>query len=525
MSKEKRGSTGKAPPTWPAWAGGSMTLPSVCSTAWPVEGPPRPRTQTLAAETRDWQTWLHEEFPIYVKAPFAPRHLGLWAWLDALTPGVRPRPKVDIWPRGGAKSTTTELGCAWVGRTGKRRFGLYVSKTQEMADRHIQAIAALFEQLRVERALNEYGASKGWTRQMLRTAHGFNMLAIGLDKGVRGVKLDELRPDFIVLDDVDDRHDTQATVKRKCEIITESILPAEAPDCATLFVQNRIHANSIATQLADGTADFLLDRLPVVEEPAVVDLATELQTRDDGTTYYAITAGRPTWDGQSLKTCEAQINTWGLTAFLREAQHDVTEPDGGMFSHLDYRRCSWDEVPWKQILATVVWCDPAVTDTDQSDSHGIQADALHQDGTIYRLWSWEQRSSPQATIRQALLKAIDLKAEYLGIETDQGGDTWRSVWQEALRQIREEGLLPQGVRVPNFRSAKAGAGHGSKAHRASQMLVDYEQGRIVHVLGTHTVLEKALRRFPVAKPFDLVDACYWGWTDLRKRGSGGGLIR
>jgi hypothetical protein len=46
------------------------------------------------------------------------------------------------------------------------------------------------------------------------------------------------------------------------------------------------------------------------------------------------------------------------------------------------------------------------------------------------------------------------------------------------------------------------------------MLTDYERGRIIHVLGTHEVLERALKRFPVQKPYDLVDAAGWSWRDL-----------
>jgi len=52
------------------------------------------------------------------------------------------------------------------------------------------------------------------------------------------------------------------------------------------------------------------------------------------------------------------------------------------------------------------------------------------------------------------------------------------------------------------------------------MLTDYEHGTIVHVLGTHATLERGLRRFPLRKPFDLVDAAYWSWRDLRDMGSG-----
>jgi hypothetical protein len=493
----------------------------------------------LPDETRPWDTWLRQEFPEYVTAPFAPHHIGLWEWIEALVPGIRPRPKVDIWSRGGAKSSTVELGCARVGRKLSRWFGLYVSKTQDMSDRHVQAIAGMFERLRIDRALNEYGYSKGWTRQLLRTAHGFNLLAIGLDKGVRGVKLDELRPDFIVLDDVDDRHDTPAAVQKKIELITENILPAGSPDCAVLFVQNLIHNKSIASMLADGTAEFLLSRLPVVKEPAILDLTYELRHRDDGTPYYAITGGKPTWEGQNLAISEAQINDWGLTAFLREAQHEVEDPDGGMYSHLVYRRCAAEDVP--PLARVAVWCDPAVTETDDSDSHGIQCDGLGENSVLYRLVSWEQRTSPLDVLCRAFVIAIERGAECVGVETDQGGDTWHSVYNEAWRTLtmdeadlpadldpritahraRLEALRASGKRVyqPPFRSAKAGSSGMSKAARGAQMLADYERGRIVHVLGTHIVLERGLRRFPKAKPFDLHDAAFWSWHYL----TGGGM--
>lgn len=537
MQVARRGLTNKAPPTWQSFLNVSIDLPSVSLTDWPGAVTPLLH-QDIPPEMRTWDKWLAEEFPSYVKASFAPRHIALWEWLDMLTPGTRPRSKVDIWPRGGAKSTTTELGCAWVGRQHKRRFGLYVSGTQDQADKHVQSIAALFEHLGIERAVNEYGASKGWTRQLLRTAHGFNVLSIGLDKGVRGVKLDELRPDLIILDDVDSRHDTPTTVQKKIEIITENILPAGSPDCAVLFVQNRIHNKSIASILADGTAEFLLDRLPVTEEPAAHNLTYEMRERGDGTPYYAVTGGTPTWEGQSLEVIEAQINVWGLTAFLREAQHDVDEPDGGMFSHLQYRRCRADEVP--PLVRTTVWCDPAVTETDDSDSYAVHCDGLAENKDIYRLYSWEDRTSPLDALCRAIVVALEYGGECVGVETNQGGDTWHVVYNESWRvlTIPDEELpkdLDQRIRMhrarlatlrsagkmivqPPFRSAKAGS-NASKTERNSKMLADYERFRFVHVLGTHIVLERALRRFPKAKPFDLTDAAFWSWFYL----SGGGF--
>ena len=165
----------------------------------------------------------------------------------------------------------------------------------------------------------------------------------------------------------------------------------------------------------------------------------------------------------------------------------------------------------------VVWLDPAVTKTDQSDSAAVQVDGIDDTGTIYRLWSWEKRATPQEAMSMALQKAIEYKAISVGVETDQGGDTWLSVYREACNELRLRGVM--GMRTvkdfPAFRSAKAGEGHGPKVHRASLMLADYEKGRLVHVEGTHNTLERALNRFPLTKPYDLTDVCYWGWHDLR----------
>lgn len=258
----------------------------------------------------------------------------------------------------------------------------------------------------------------------------------------------------------------------------------------------------------------MTDRIVSGPHPAIEGMAYEQQ---EG--RYVITGGKATWEGQSLERCQEMMDDMGLTAFLSECQHDVEAPPGGIFSHLTYQHCAWDEVPWGDIINTTVWVDPAVTDTDRSDSMGIQADGIATDGKIYRLWSWEQVTNPEDALRRAILKAFELGADTVGVETDQGGDTWKSVYRAACQMLISSSDYPDitvDTPLPRFKSARAGAGHGPKAHRASQMLVDYEHGKFVHVLGTHTMLEKALYRFPLTKPLDLTDACYWAWYELRK---------
>lgn len=302
--------------------------------------------QPLAGATLPWRAWLEKWFPAVCRYPFAERHEGYWDWLEGLTPGVPPPAFVAVWPRGGAKSTTTELGVVRCGVKLSRRFVLYVSGTQDQANKHVGSIAAFMERAGIERAVSPYGHSKGWNVSLLRTANGFNVAALGLDAASRGVKLDEYRPDLIILDDIDALHDTPQTVAKKIETITDTVLPTGSADCAVAFVQNRIHEDSVMSQVADGTADFLAVREPVSEEPAIRGLTVEAVPQGPGLpNRWKITGGTPTWEGQSLDICQQQIDTFGLGSFRRECQHEVRGATGTFFDVTKINYIDASELP------------------------------------------------------------------------------------------------------------------------------------------------------------------------------------
>ena len=483
----------------------------------------------------EWQPWLQELFPNYVTHPFAPRHVELWNWLSEIWPGIRPRPFVALWPRGGAKSTSAELGVVWLGAHMARKYTWYVSSTQEKADKHVENIGTTLESSQVERyypdlasrKVNKYGSSRGWRRNRLRTAKGLTIDAVGLDTGARGAKVEEQRPDFIVLDDFDELEDSIAVTMKKIRMITQTILPAGSNDCAVLVIQNLVAPDSIASQLGDGRADWLLDKILSGPFPAVEGLAYE--QNPDGT--FRITAGTATWEGQSLDICQDQIKTWGISSFLKEAQHEV-EQSGGRWDHIEFIHIDWDKLP--RFVVKVVWVDPAVTSTDNSDCQGIMAGGLGVDHKIYTLFSWEGITSPEDALERAIRKAVELGAERVGVETDQGGDLWKSAYTAALKKIQaevaqkwEEYIIDWKIKNPTekklparpdivwprFVSDKAGSGYGSKAERNDRMRASYERGEVRHAIGTHSVLERALKRFPI-DPLDLADAAFWVWNDL-----------
>src|SRR5690606_28454667 len=110
------------------------------------------------------------------------------------------RARVEVWPRGGGKSTTTESGCVYVGSkpVPGRKFVLYVSSTQEQANKHVQSVSSMFLHIGIRPAKDVLGRQQGWKMEMIRTNNGFSMVGMGLDSAMRGAKIDENRPDLII---------------------------------------------------------------------------------------------------------------------------------------------------------------------------------------------------------------------------------------------------------------------------------------------------------------------------------------
>lgn len=471
---------------------------------------------------KTWDDWATYFFPKIAYAPFGEHHKLAWEWAWNLRRGETQRPLVCIWPRGGAKSSTAEMLVAMLGATGRRKYALYVRSSQEQANGSVQNIASLLQSPLFAKhypevakpMINQFGQRRGWRQNRLITNSGFTIDAFGLDAALRGIKVDEMRPDLIIFDDIDEKHDSLSAIEKKIATITTSIMPAGSGDAVILAIQNMIRDDGFFGRMAKGDADYMRDAIVSGPIPAIEGLEYEEIWDEEANRYvYKIVAGTPTWAGQDIATSETQMTRWGLSAFLIEAQHEINYDEGGTYQDVDFKQIDLADCP--QFKRVVCWVDPAVTDSDESDSQGIQIDALGTDNKIYRLYSFERRTSPKRVIELAIQKAFAYGAQEFGVETDQGGDLWFDTYVTALNGLREAGLVDEDW-TPRFRSAKAGS-IGSKRHRQDIMRAAYDRDDFRHVRGTHTVLEAALKRFPVRKPYDLADAAFWCYDSLRRR--------
>lgn len=446
--------------------------------------------------------WLSLMYPRTVTRPMGDHHLELWEWVEEIEASAEHvDPFVAAWSRGGAKSSSAELAVARLGLTGRRGYAWIVRATQANADKMLANVAHLLEAESVaihypehaDRKLSKYGHSRGWNSSRLRTAGGLTVDAIGLDTAARGLKVEDLRPDLIVLDDVDGKEDTERATAKKLRTITHSVLPAGTAATAVLVAQNLIIPNGIVSRLVDGRADFLARRRVSGPVPALLDMEVEAEQTPEGFSRAVIVGGSPTWEGQTVAECQALMDLIGLTSFRQECQHEVHSRVGALWSE-DMILRDFD-VP--DLVRVVVGVDPSGGRAEI----GIVAAGIDAAGVV---WILADRTQPGARgVKNWASASVSALAAFNGdrvvAERNFGGDM-----VEAVLRAEDE-TVP--VKLVN-------ASRGKRL-RAEPVAALYERGRVRHA-GYFPALEAEMCGWLPDDPTspNRLDALVWAVTAL-----------
>ena len=298
-------------------------------------------TSAIAAH---WRTWLPAVGPHTFTGSFATFHEEFWDWYWRLVWKRKRGESISadeqaflaIWARGFAKSSSVEWAAIAEGALIGKGYVLYVSGTQALADGHVQSIRERLESDEVIRYYPKLGAPKvgrhgnqfGWRQDFLITSGGWAIRPIGLDVGVRGGRVGDLRPTLIIFDDVDDHSDSPLVVHNKLETIARSIIPAGTANTVILGAQNLIHRNSVFNKILTHKASVLSRRIVSGPYPAFNDLEIEFRQTETGPRN-VITAGEPTWPDMDLAACQKFLDDSGRESFLAEYQHDFAADEQG----------------------------------------------------------------------------------------------------------------------------------------------------------------------------------------------------
>ena len=159
-----------------------------------------------------------------------------------------------------------------------------------------------------------------------------------------------------------------------------------------------------------------------------------------------------------------------------------------------------DEAP--TLNRIVVAVDPAVSNEEDSDEHGIIVAAIGEDQRGYVLDDMSLQGSPKEWATRAIAAFDKWEADSVIVEINQGGD----MVKHTLQSIRKE--LP-------IKTVRATRGKHVRAEPISSL---YQLGRVSHI-GTFNEIEDQMCKMTAAgyegngSP-DRLDALVWAMTDL-----------
>lgn len=238
--------------------------------------------------------------------------------------------------RGGAKTTKLRLFASKRIAYGISRTIIFVGKSQDHAVKSIHWLKQAVEYNKLW--AGTFGLRKGtkWTDSEIEIIHGtdeypIRVIALGITGSVRGINVDDYRPDLIILDDPCDEENT-ATAESREKIsnlvfgaLSKTLAPtSEAPDATMALAQ---------TVLVQGD---LIDRVMVDPQWAAVRYSC-FDSRGES-------AWPERWSTQELLDDKAaHINRNQLSLWLREMECQLVNQENAAFllRWLGY----WDVLP------------------------------------------------------------------------------------------------------------------------------------------------------------------------------------
>lgn len=331
---------------------------------------------TLAAE--DSIFYSHHFFPKTARQESPPIHAQMWALLE--DPSAR---FVNIQAfRGSAKTTILRLLASKRVAYGISRTILYIGKSEGHAIRSLDWLRrqVLYNTLWT----TTYGLTKGdkfqGTEAEIRhhsLDHSIWLIAAGIEGSIRGVNLDDWRPDLIILDDViaDENASTPEGRNKLNELIfgalKESLAPAsEAPEAMMVMLNTPIDRED-ASVLALNDPEFHSLRVGCWTK-STEDLA--LEERE------SVWAER--WSSEELRKEKIfAIKRGQVHIFNREKECKITDPDTSPLksSWLQY----WDLAPERrEFNAVIMSIDPVPKPTPNQIAKNLHG----KDWEVMQVW-------------------------------------------------------------------------------------------------------------------------------------------
>ena len=176
------------------------------------------RRLSVLDEARGYEFFVQTYFPHYIRSPHRSElHGYLFARLPQIVASADSQNDAIAAPRGEAKSTiVTQLFTLWCLVTGRKKYAVIVMDSIDQAYPMLEAIKAELEynpRLQADFA-DACGQGRVWQAGTIITANGAKVQVAGSGKKLRGLRHGALRPDLVVLDDIENDENVQNPEQR-----------------------------------------------------------------------------------------------------------------------------------------------------------------------------------------------------------------------------------------------------------------------------------------------------------------------
>ncbi len=301
---------------------------------------PSEKLKRIADLEKHPEKWFKYYFPNFYTSEPAPFHikatqriLNNLEWYE-----------IRSWSRELSKSGRTMMEVLYLSLLGKKKNILLVSSTYDSAERLLLPYKAILE--KNNRIINDYGTQQSvgqWESGEFVTKKGVAFRALGAGQSPRGTRKDEIRPDTILIDDIDTDEECRnpERIKFKVKWIEEALLPTRSISSPLLVV---INGNIIAKYCC------------ITELSKYADIHEVINIRDKN--------GKSTW---SSKNSEESIDrVLSKMSFNSSQKEYFNNPiiEGDTFKELHYGKCPHP----RKCQSIVIYGDPSPSNKEGTKS-------------------------------------------------------------------------------------------------------------------------------------------------------------
>lgn len=200
--------------------------------------------EALAKESMDFLAALL--MPTVFRYLFPPVFKSIWTWLLSYVHRIRDFSQLAIGlPRGFGKTMVIKLFVCYCILFTKKKFILIICGTQTKANNIITDIMSMLSEKNVKTVFGDWKLGTETDRQDLKR-FGFRgrniiLMGAGAESDIRGITLENERPDVMIFDDIQTREDADSeVVSQKLETwMTGTAMKAKSPHgCLFVFIAN-----------------------------------------------------------------------------------------------------------------------------------------------------------------------------------------------------------------------------------------------------------------------------------------------